>query len=170
MRDCTNWVKMDRIRGGNAVKQAYEAVAKTGLGPEKGLIWSLWDEDDHPASKLLDCVYMIMTVCYERTPYVLNYPEASIDGGHIVNFVREWDDGINHNCPFAASNRQLGISSAVTCSCIRRVLVSRTWHLAPGSGSWCCHSGLEKCRPTSQRKKRYRMASRKGGTSLVSSR
>jgi len=53
MQDGTSWVKIDHVRGGDAVKQAYEAVAKNGISPEKGLIWSLWDEDEnHVASKL----------------------------------------------------------------------------------------------------------------------
>ncbi|KAF5379077.1 hypothetical protein D9615_005976 [Tricholomella constricta] len=43
MVDCVGWVKMDRVYGGAAVRQAYEEVAKRGLGPERGLIWSLWD-------------------------------------------------------------------------------------------------------------------------------
>ena len=53
MQDCTSWVKIDHVCGGDAVKQAYEAVAKNGLGPEKGLIWSLWNKDEkYVASKL----------------------------------------------------------------------------------------------------------------------
>ncbi|KAF8068953.1 hypothetical protein FPV67DRAFT_1561706 [Lyophyllum atratum] len=45
MVDCVGWVKMDRVYGGAAVKQAYEEVAKRGLGPDRGLIWSMWDEE-----------------------------------------------------------------------------------------------------------------------------
>ncbi|KAG5646345.1 hypothetical protein DXG03_003668 [Asterophora parasitica] len=41
--DCVGWVKIDRVYGGAAVKKAYEEVAKRGLGPERGLIWNLWD-------------------------------------------------------------------------------------------------------------------------------
>jgi hypothetical protein len=53
--DCRNWVKMDHIFGGEGVKAAYEDVAKGGLGPDKGLIWSLWRkgvETDCLSSKL----------------------------------------------------------------------------------------------------------------------
>ena len=44
MKDCVAWVKLDHVRGANSVKRAYEKVAKDGLGPDRGLIWSLWGE------------------------------------------------------------------------------------------------------------------------------
>jgi len=48
MEGCTRWIKIDHVlRGGDAVKQAYEAVVNNGLGPENGLIMSLWDEDEN---------------------------------------------------------------------------------------------------------------------------
>lgn len=43
MADCTKWVELERVYGGNGVKKAYEKVVG-GLGPDKGFIWSLWDE------------------------------------------------------------------------------------------------------------------------------
>ena len=42
MRDCDKWVNMDRVFGGEGVKAAYEDVIKGDLGPDRGLIWSLW--------------------------------------------------------------------------------------------------------------------------------
>jgi len=53
MKDCVNWVRLDHVYGGEAVKKAYEDVVNGGLGPDKGFIWSLWDEEDgEVASKL----------------------------------------------------------------------------------------------------------------------
>ncbi|KAG5654418.1 hypothetical protein H0H81_002607 [Sphagnurus paluster] len=46
MRDGKDWVAMERVYGGENVCRAYEEVAKHGLGPERGLIWSLWDKDE----------------------------------------------------------------------------------------------------------------------------
>jgi hypothetical protein len=45
MKDCGNWVKMGHVFGGEGVKAAYEDVAKGGLGPDTGLIWSMWEKD-----------------------------------------------------------------------------------------------------------------------------
>jgi hypothetical protein len=42
LTDCRDWVRMDHIFGSEEVKAAYENIAKGGLGPDKGLIWSLW--------------------------------------------------------------------------------------------------------------------------------
>ena len=51
--DCRNWVKIDHIFGGEGVKAAYKDVVKGDLGPDKGLIWSLWPEKaDDLLSKL----------------------------------------------------------------------------------------------------------------------
>jgi len=55
MNDCKGWVEMHRVFGAENVKAAYEDVVKDGLGPERGLIWSLWDMDkgnDNMLSKL----------------------------------------------------------------------------------------------------------------------
>lgn len=52
MKDCIGWVKMDRVYGAERVKEAYENVAKAGLDPNTGLVWSLWDEDNKLFSKL----------------------------------------------------------------------------------------------------------------------
>ena len=46
MVDCVGWVKLDRVYGANEVKRAYEYVAKGGLGPDKGFIWSLWEGEE----------------------------------------------------------------------------------------------------------------------------
>jgi hypothetical protein len=45
MMDCTKWVELERVYGPAPVKEAYERLAKEGLGPEKGFIWSLWDDE-----------------------------------------------------------------------------------------------------------------------------
>lgn len=42
MRDCRDWVKIERVYGGDAVLDAYDEVVKAG-SPDKGLIWSLWN-------------------------------------------------------------------------------------------------------------------------------
>lgn len=44
MRDGSDWIAIKYVRGGKAVKTAYENVAKGGLGPNSGMIWSLWDD------------------------------------------------------------------------------------------------------------------------------
>lgn len=43
MKDCPKWVQLERVRGAEEVRDAYIRVAKEGLGPDKGFIWSLWD-------------------------------------------------------------------------------------------------------------------------------
>ncbi|KDQ58503.1 hypothetical protein JAAARDRAFT_34316 [Jaapia argillacea MUCL 33604] len=43
MKDCPSWVQLERVYGAENVKKSYVDIAKGGLGPEKGLIWSLWD-------------------------------------------------------------------------------------------------------------------------------
>ncbi|KDR79940.1 hypothetical protein GALMADRAFT_116466 [Galerina marginata CBS 339.88] len=45
MTDCLGWVELERVYGAENVKEAYGRLAKEGLGPDKGLIWSLWDEE-----------------------------------------------------------------------------------------------------------------------------
>jgi hypothetical protein len=52
MVDCIGWVKMDRVYGEENVKEAYEAVAKNGLGPAQGLVWSMWEGENTLISKL----------------------------------------------------------------------------------------------------------------------
>lgn len=46
MRDCTAWVKMERTWGAKGVWRRYAEVVKGRVGPEKGMVWSLWDEPD----------------------------------------------------------------------------------------------------------------------------
>jgi len=50
MEDCTGWVALKHVYGVVGVEAAYKKLSTEGLGPDKGLIWSLWDDD---ASKLL---------------------------------------------------------------------------------------------------------------------
>ncbi|EGO03695.1 hypothetical protein SERLA73DRAFT_175287 [Serpula lacrymans var. lacrymans S7.3] len=57
MRDCVNWVTLCRVCGREDVKRAYDDVVKRGLGPEEGLIWSLWEgqnakDESSPSPKL----------------------------------------------------------------------------------------------------------------------
>lgn len=52
MRDCVGWVTLDRVYGAEAVRKAYEKVAGEGLGPEKGLVWSLWDDGEKVKARL----------------------------------------------------------------------------------------------------------------------
>jgi len=44
MRDCPPWVELQPVHGAQAVREAYLRLVKEGLGPDKGLIWSLWGE------------------------------------------------------------------------------------------------------------------------------
>ena len=46
MRDCRAWVQLERVYGGDAVLEAYAQVAKSGVAPDKGLIWSMWDSQE----------------------------------------------------------------------------------------------------------------------------
>jgi len=58
MRDCREWVKIERVYGPESVMNAYKRIGDGQLGPEKGLIWSLWEEegkqkeDEKTAAKL----------------------------------------------------------------------------------------------------------------------
>ncbi|SJK98579.1 uncharacterized protein ARMOST_01847 [Armillaria ostoyae] len=45
MRDSGGWVEIERVYGPDAVKAEYEKIVKDGVGPSKGLVWSLWDSD-----------------------------------------------------------------------------------------------------------------------------
>jgi len=45
MDDCPRWVQLEHVSGPQAVHEAYRKLAKEGLAPDKGLIWSLWDEE-----------------------------------------------------------------------------------------------------------------------------
>ncbi|KAF5383984.1 hypothetical protein D9757_006951 [Collybiopsis confluens] len=48
MRDCTAWVDLEYVRGGEKVRKVYEDVlgGRRGISPDKGWIWSMWDEGD----------------------------------------------------------------------------------------------------------------------------
>jgi hypothetical protein len=39
------WVQLERVYGAKRVQEAYVKLSKEGLGPDKGLIWSMWDEE-----------------------------------------------------------------------------------------------------------------------------
>lgn len=43
MQDGKDWVRIERVLGGEAVKKAYREVAEKGTDPTTGMIWSLWD-------------------------------------------------------------------------------------------------------------------------------
>ncbi|KAF5314712.1 hypothetical protein D9611_007027 [Ephemerocybe angulata] len=45
MEDCLGWVQLERVYGPGKVRDDYARIAKDGLGPDKGLIWSLWDHE-----------------------------------------------------------------------------------------------------------------------------
>ncbi len=45
MEDCNSWVELQRVCGPAAVKVTYEGLMKEGFDPDKGYVWSLWDED-----------------------------------------------------------------------------------------------------------------------------
>jgi len=45
MKDGSKWVNLERVYGASNVKNTYEILVKDGLGPDRGLVWSLWDED-----------------------------------------------------------------------------------------------------------------------------
>ena len=53
MVDCTKWVELERVYGPAGVKEAYGRLAKEGLGPDKGLIWSLWDNEKKISTTIL---------------------------------------------------------------------------------------------------------------------
>ncbi|KAH7913306.1 hypothetical protein BJ138DRAFT_1146382 [Hygrophoropsis aurantiaca] len=45
MKDCLGWgVHLRRVYGPDQVKKAYENVVASGIPPQEGFIWSLWDE------------------------------------------------------------------------------------------------------------------------------
>ena len=44
MRDCMAWVKMERTWGPEDVRREYGEVVRGRVGPEKGMVWSLWSE------------------------------------------------------------------------------------------------------------------------------
>ena len=51
MEDCIGWVELKHVYGAAGVEKAYRKLSREGLGPDKGLIWSLWDGD---TNKLLE--------------------------------------------------------------------------------------------------------------------
>lgn len=46
MQDCKSWgITIHRVCGAENVKRAYEEIARGGVPPDQGLIWSMWEED-----------------------------------------------------------------------------------------------------------------------------
>lgn len=53
MRDCPKWVQIERVWGGEDVRRAYGGVVEGKVGPERGFVWSLWeDEGERVAARL----------------------------------------------------------------------------------------------------------------------
>ncbi|KAL4254586.1 Protein of unknown function DUF2855 [Abortiporus biennis] len=46
MVDGKDWVKIQRVNGPDEVLKAYDIVSKGKLGPDVGMIWSMWDEEN----------------------------------------------------------------------------------------------------------------------------
>jgi len=46
MKACPKWVEIQRVYGAQEVVSDYVRIAKEGLGPDKGLVWSLWDDPE----------------------------------------------------------------------------------------------------------------------------
>ncbi|KIJ62131.1 hypothetical protein HYDPIDRAFT_169288 [Hydnomerulius pinastri MD-312] len=46
MRDCRTWnVTLCRVYGANSVKSAYDEVVRSGIPPDQGFIWSMWEDE-----------------------------------------------------------------------------------------------------------------------------
>lgn len=46
MQDCKAWgITMRRVCGAQGVKRAYEEVVRSGIPPDQGFIWSMWEAD-----------------------------------------------------------------------------------------------------------------------------
>ena len=52
IQDGSDWVKLERHFGVEAVKRAYDRLVREGIGPEAGLIWSLWEQESQIKSRL----------------------------------------------------------------------------------------------------------------------
>ncbi|KAJ3571800.1 hypothetical protein NP233_g3525 [Leucocoprinus birnbaumii] len=46
MRDCQPWLTLERIHGPENVLKAYREIVRGGVGPEKGMVWSMWDNNE----------------------------------------------------------------------------------------------------------------------------
>lgn len=46
LRDGRTWISIERTLGGENVRHAFEEIEKDGVGPERGLVWSMWDGDE----------------------------------------------------------------------------------------------------------------------------
>ncbi|KAH8822662.1 hypothetical protein DL96DRAFT_1745899 [Flagelloscypha sp. PMI_526] len=49
MKDGRDWVTIQRVYGAERVKSLYQDVAQNGLGPDKGFVWSMWEDDGRGA-------------------------------------------------------------------------------------------------------------------------
>ncbi|KAF5367464.1 hypothetical protein D9758_003784 [Tetrapyrgos nigripes] len=45
VQDCQGWVEMEQVYGIDGVVKAYERILHGDVAPDKGLIWSLWDQE-----------------------------------------------------------------------------------------------------------------------------
>ncbi|KAM6503342.1 Protein of unknown function (DUF2855) domain containing protein [Amanita muscaria] len=52
IQDGSDWVKLERYFGVEAIKRAYDRLVREGIGPEAGLIWSLWEQEPQIKSRL----------------------------------------------------------------------------------------------------------------------
>jgi Protein of unknown function (DUF2855) len=46
MRDCRAWVVLERTWGAEEVQRIYAETVRGRVGPEKGMVWCLWDEPE----------------------------------------------------------------------------------------------------------------------------
>ena len=46
LRDGSSWVQIEHIYGPQNVQHEYEQIIQSGVGPEKGYVWSMWEESD----------------------------------------------------------------------------------------------------------------------------
>lgn len=52
MRDCKGWVEMERVYDGSGltqthkIQQEYTKIAKEGMAPDKGMVWSMWGGEE----------------------------------------------------------------------------------------------------------------------------
>lgn len=53
MKDCIPWIEIERVYGPEGVKKSYERIVSGGgVGPDKGLVWSLWKDEEEVKAKL----------------------------------------------------------------------------------------------------------------------
>jgi hypothetical protein len=52
VQDGAHWVEIERVSGEHAVKEAYQRMVTGGVAPERGEVWSLWENGKNPRSRL----------------------------------------------------------------------------------------------------------------------